>query len=244
MKKPLVIVIAGPTASGKTKLSVELAKRVNGEIVSADSMQIYKEMNIGTAKVTKQEMENVKHYMIDIVNPDERYSVSQYKKEAEKCIKEIIEKEKTPIICGGTGLYINSLIYEINFPEEKIDEEYRSKLNKIAENEGLEKLYNMAVDIDPEAMKKISKNDQKRIIRVLEIYHKSGKTKSQQDKESRSKELKYNYKVFAINMERNLLYDRINKRVDIMIQNGLIDEVNGILKKYKKFPTAMQGLRI
>ena len=135
MNKPMVIVIAGPTASGKTKLAVELAKRINGEIISADSMQIYKEMNIGTAKVTSEEMQNIKHYMIDIINPNERYSVSEYKKEAEKCIDEIIEKGKTPIICGGTGLYINSLIYEINFAEEQIDEEYRDELNKIADNQ-------------------------------------------------------------------------------------------------------------
>ena len=244
MNKPLVIVIAGPTASGKSGLAIELAKRINGEIISADSMQIYKEMDIGTAKVTKQEMQNIMHYMIDIINPDERYSVSQFKKEAEKCIEEIIKKGKTPIICGGTGLYINSLIYEINFADEEIDEEYRSKLNKIAEKQGLEELYNMAVSIDPEAMKKISKNDKKRIIRVLEIFNKTGKTKTQQEIESRPKELKYNYKVFAINMNREALYERINKRVDLMIEKGLIDEVKSILEKYKTFPTAMQGLRL
>ena len=244
MNKPLIIVIAGPTASGKTKLAVELAKKINGEIISADSMQIYKDMNIGTAKVTSEEMQNIKHYMLDIVNPDERYSVSQYKIEAEKCIEEIIKNGKTPIICGGTGLYINSLIYGINFAEEQIDEEYRNKLNKIADNGGLEDLYNKAVLIDPKAMEKISKNDKKRIIRVLEIYNKTGKTKTQQEIESRSKDLKYNYKVFAINMERTMLYERINKRVDLMLKDGLIEEVKSILERYNKFPTAMQGLRL
>lgn len=244
MNKPTVIVIAGPTASGKSNLAIELAKTINGEVISADSMQIYKDMNIGTAKVTDKEMENIKHYMIDIVSPDERYSVSQYKKEAESAIEKILDKGKTPIICGGTGLYINSLIYGINFADEDVDEKYREELNKTAQEEGLERLYNMAVSIDPEAMEKISKNDQKRIIRVLEIYHKTGKTKTQQEIESRSKELKYNYKVFAINMERDILYERINKRVDIMIKNGLIEEVKKILEKYKTFPTAMQGLRI
>ena len=242
MDKPIVYVIAGPTASGKTKLAVELAKRINGEIVSADSMQIYKDMDIGTAKVTEEEKQNIKHYMIDIISPEERYSVSQYKIEAENAIDEIINKGKTPIICGGTGLYINSLIYGINYQEEEIDEKYRNELNEIAQNEGLEKLYNEAIEIDPEAMQKISRNDQKRIIRVLEIYHKTGKTKTEVEKESRSKELKYDYRVFAINMERSILYDRINKRVDIMIENGLIAEVQGILEKYKNFPTAMQGL--
>lgn len=242
MRKPKVIVIAGPTASGKSNLAIELAKRIDGEIISADSMQIYKEMNIGTAKVSKEEMQGIKHYMIDFVPPNKRYSVSAYKKEAENCICEILNKGKTPIICGGTGLYINSLIYGIEFSEEEIDETYRNKLNEIAENEGLEDLYNMAAKIDPEAMKKISKNDKKRIIRVLEIYHKTGKTKTEQDLESRKNEVKYDYKVFAINMNRDILYDRINKRVDIMIEKGLVDEVKSIIQKYDEFPTAMQGL--
>ena len=170
--KPEVYVIGGPTASGKSKLAVELAKKINGEIISADSMQIYKEMNIGTAKITKEEMQGIKHYLIDIVSPNERYSVSNFKNDAELAIEEILKKGKTPIIVGGTGLYIDSLIYGIEFQDEEIDTEYREKLNKIAENEGLEKLYNKAKEIDPEAMKKISINDKKRIIRVLEIYHK------------------------------------------------------------------------
>lgn len=244
MDKPKVIVIGGPTASGKSRLAVELAKKINGEIISADSMQIYKDMNIGTAKITKEEMQGIKHHMIDFVSPNKRYSVSSYKKEAEKCIDEILGKGKTPIICGGTGLYIDSLTYGIEFLEEEIDETYRNELNKIAESEGLENLYNMAVEIDPEAMKKISKNDQKRIIRVLEIYHKTGKTKTQQDLESRKNGVKYDYKVFAINMDREKLYDRINRRVDKMIEEGLIEEVKSIIDKYEEFPTAMQGLRI
>jgi len=242
MSKPTVIVIAGPTASGKSGLAVELAKRINGEIISADSMQIYKDMNIGTAKITKEEMQQINHYMLDFVSPNERYSVSSYKKEAEKCIEEIINKGKIPIICGGTGLYIDSLIYNIEFLEEEIDETYRNELNEIANIEGLDKLYKMAMKIDPKAMEKISKNDQKRIIRVLEIYHKTGKTKTEQDLESRKNEVKYDYKVFAINMDREVLYDRINKRVDKMIKDGLIDEVESILQKYDEFPTAMQGL--
>ena len=242
MNKPTVIVIAGPTASGKSNLAIELAKKINGEIISADSMQIYKDMDIGTAKVSKEEMQGIKHYMIDFVSPNERYSVSAYKNEAEKCIEEILNNGKTPIICGGTGLYINSLIYGIEFLQEEIDETYRNKLNEIAETEGLDGLYNMAMQIDPEAMQKISKNDKKRIIRVLEIYHKTGKTKTQQDIESRKNGVKYNYKVFAINMDREILYDRINKRVDKMINMGLVEEVKSILEKYEKFPTAMQGL--
>lgn len=240
--KKTIYVIGGPTASGKSKLAVELAKKINGEIISADSMQVYKDMNIGTAKINTEEMCGIKHYLIDIISPEKRYSVSNFKKDAEKAIETILNKEKTPIIVGGTGLYIDSLIYGIEFQDEKIDEEYREKLNKIAEEQGLENLYNQAQEIDPEAMKKISKNDKKRIIRVLEIYHKTGKTKTELEKESRKVNLEYNYKVYAITMDREKLYKRINNRVDEMIQKGLIDEVKEILEKYNHFPTAMQGL--
>lgn len=241
-EKHKVIVICGPTASGKTALSIELAKKINGEIVSADSMQIYKDMDIGTAKPTKQEMGEIKHYLLDFVSPEERYSVAQYKQDAKKAIKEIINKGKTPIIVGGTGLYVDSLIYEIEYNDIKLDEEYRKKLEKIVEEQGLEELYKKAVEIDPEAMKKISQNDKKRIMRVLEIYHSTGKTKTEQEKESRKNPVEYDYRVFAINWDREILYQRINKRVDIMVDQGLIEEVKGILNKYDKFPTAMQGL--
>ena len=207
-------------------------------------MQIYKDMNIGTAKVLKEEMQGIKHYMLDIVSPEERYSVSDFKKQAEQCIEQILQKGKVPIICGGTGLYVNSLIYGIEFTNEEIDTKYREHLNEIAQKEGLEKLYKKALEIDPEAANKISKNDQKRIIRILEIYHKTGKTKTQQDLESRKNEVKYDYRVFGINMDRQILYGRINKRVDIMLDQGLIQEVESILANYHTFPTAMQGLRI
>lgn len=240
--KKTVYVIGGPTASGKSNLAVELAKKINGEIISADSMQIYKDMNIGTAKINREEMQGIRHYMLDIVLPNERYSVSSFKKDAEVAIEEILIKGKTPIIVGGTGLYIDSLIYGIEYQDEDIDTNYRDKLNLIAEREGLEKLYKDAVAIDPEAMKKISKSDKKRIIRVLEIYHKTGKTKTQMEKESRKKGVKYNYKVFSITMDREELYSRIEKRVDQMIKQGLIEEVQNIIKKYSCFPTAMQGL--
>ena len=227
---------------GKSNLAVELAKRINGEIISADSMQIYKDMNIGTAKITPKEADGINHYMLDIITPDKRYSVSQYKVEAEAKIEEIISKGKVPIVVGGTGLYIDSLIYGIEFQTEEIDEKYREELNKLADKEGLEELYEMAKKIDPQAMEKISPNDKKRIIRVLEIYHKTGKTKTEQEIESRKNEVKYNYHVFAIDMDRNVLYKRINDRVDIMINQGLIEEVERILKSYDNFPTAMQGL--
>ena len=213
--KEKVIVICGPTASGKTALSIELAKQINGEVISADSMQIYKDMDIGTAKPTKKEMQGIEHHLLDFVSPDQRYSVADYQKAAKKAIKEILQKGKTPIIVGGTGLYVDSLIYEIQYQN---------------------------IDFDEKAMQKISPNDKKRIIRVLEIYHATGKNKTEQEIESRKQPIEYDYRVFAINWDRQLLYERINKRVDIMIEQGLIEEVKKIKQKYKKFPTAMQGL--
>ena len=241
--KPKVIVIVGPTASGKTSLSIELAKKINGEIVSCDSMQIYKDMDIGSAKPTQEEMQGIKHYLIDVVSPAERFSVAEYKKQAEKAIEEILSKGKVPIVIGGTGLYADSLIYGIEYQEIEFDEKYRKALEIQAQtDDGLEMLYNQAKRIDEEAIKKISENDKKRIIRVLEIYHQTGKTKTELEAESRKNEVKYDYKVFAINMDRQVLYDRINRRVDIMIENGLIQEVENLLQKYKQFPTAMQGL--
>lgn len=242
MNKPKVIVICGPTASGKTALSIELAKKINGEIISSDSMQIYKDMDIGTAKPTKQEMQETKHYLLDFVEPDQRYSVAQFKKDAEKAIEEILAKNKVPIIVGGTGLYVDSLIYGIEYQEIELDKKYREELEEKAQKEGLETLYEQAQKIDPQAMEKISANDKKRILRILEIYHSTGKTKTQQEIESRKNEVKYDYKVFALNMEREKLYERINKRVDIMIKQGLIQEVENLCSKYTEFPTAMQGL--
>ena len=242
MQKQKVIVICGPTASGKTALSIKLAKKINGEIVSSDSMQIYKDMNIGTAKPTKEEMQDIKHYLIDFISPNQRYSVADYKNDAEKAIKEIIDKGKIPIVVGGTGLYIDTLIYGIDYPKIEFDEEYRNELDEREKKEGLNKIYEEAKKIDEEAIKKISPNDKKRIFRILEIYHSTGKNKTEQEIISRQKGPKYDYKVFAINIEREKLYERINKRVDIMIENGLIEEVNKLLTKYDEFPTAMQGL--
>lgn len=241
MDKPKVIVICGPTASGKTSLSISLAKKINGEIVSCDSMQIYKEMDIGSAKPTVEEMQEIKHYLVDFVSPEKRYSVSEYKEDASKAIEEIINKGKTPIIVGGTGLYLNSLIYNIQYNEMEVDLNYRRELEKEAEEYGLEVLYNRAKEIDPEAMEKVSVNDKKRITRVLEIYNATGRNKTELEKKSR-KEVPYNYLIFGINMERSILYDRINKRVDIMLEQGLIEEVKNLINKYSNMPTAMQGL--
>lgn len=241
--KPKVIVIVGPTASGKTSLSIELAKQINGEIVSCDSMQIYKDMDIGSAKPNVDEMQGIKHYMIDTVEPIERFSVARYKKEAEEAIEEILKKEKTPIVVGGTGLYANSLIYGIEYDDIKLDEKYRTELMNIAKtSEGLKKLYEQAKIIDKKATEKISPNDKKRIIRILEIYKATGKSKTEQEEKSRKNGVRYDYKVFGINIERQILYERINKRVDIMIKQGLINEVKALIEKYPEFPTAMQAI--
>ena len=227
---------------GKTGISIELAKRIDGEVVSADSMQIYKYMDIGSAKPTKEEMQGIPHYMLDFVEPSKRYSVADYKKEATKCIKDIIEKGKTPIVVGGTGLYINSLIYGINYADTKIDQEYRDLLEKEAEENGLDSLYEKACKIDKEAMQNISRNDKKRIIRVLEIYKQTGKTKTELDKQSLQNEKEFDFKVFITNMQRDKLYEKINKRVDIMLEQGLIEEVKKLLDKYNEYPTAMQAI--
>lgn len=240
--KPKVIVICGPTASGKTSLSIEVAKKIDGEIISCDSMQIYKDMNIGTAKPTVEEMQGIPHYMLDFVLPSERYSVADFKEAATDRIEDILKREKVPIIVGGTGLYVDALTKNITYSEIEIDLEYRKQLEELIKENGLESLYEEAKKIDEKAMQTISKNDKKRIMRVLEIYHQTGKTKTQLESESRLSPPPYEYIVFAINMEREKLYERINKRVDIMIDQGLIEEVEALTKKYEEFPTAMQGL--
>ena len=237
-KKKTVVVICGPTASGKTSLGIKIANDINGEIISADSMQIYKDMNIGTAKPTKEEQSMAKHYLIDFVAPDKRYSVADFKNDATKTIKEIFKNGKTPIVVGGTGLYINSLVYNIDYNSEgEADLEYRNELEK----KDIAELYEIAKKIDDEALNKISPNDKKRIMRIIEIYHSTGKTKTELEKESIKKN-EYDYKIFVLNWERQKLYERINLRVDMMINDGLINEVQDLLKKYDNFPTAFQGL--
>lgn len=242
MKKPVIIAICGPTASGKTKLSIELAKNMGGEIVSCDSMQIYKYMNIGTAKPTEKEKCDIKHHMIDIVNPDERFSVMEYQKGAMDAIKDILSRNKVPIIVGGTGLYLDSIVNNLRLPKIDFDEEYRKYLEKRAEEEGLDVLYREAYKIDPEATEKISINDKKRIIRILEIYHETGINKTVQNILSKSKESEYDFLIFGLQMNREILYGRINRRVDEMVENGLIEEVEMVKGMYKDFPTAMQAI--
>jgi len=238
-----VIVILGPTASGKTRLSIELAKRLNTEIISADSMQIYKYMDIGTAKPDEEERDGIKHYLMDEVYPDEEFSVVKFKELAEKYIDEILSRGKIPIVVGGTGLYINSLIYNINFSETATDHELREKLRKMAEEKGNRYLHDMLKEIDPEAAEKIHENNVKRVIRAIEVYEQTKRPISQHQKLSRTIPAKHNYILIGLRMDRNLLYERINKRVDMMIQKGLIDEVKKLAELgYDKSMVSMQGL--
>lgn len=239
--KPKVIVIVGPTASGKTAVSIELAKRINGEIISADSMQVYKYMNIGTAKPTAEEMDGVKHYLLDVVSPDEVFNVAKYKILAEEAIVEILNKGKLPIIVGGTGLYINTLVNGIEFLEIDGDIEYRNALIKKGYEEGTEVLHKELEKVDPIAAKSIDANNIRRVARALEIFKVTGKTKTELDKESQ-KEVKYDYRMFGLDWDRQALYDRIDLRVDLMLKNGLIDEVRKIKEDFNISSTAIQGL--
>lgn len=239
--KPKVVVIVGPTASGKTAVSIKLAKKINGEIISADSMQIYKYMDIGTAKPTLDEMQGIKHYMLDVVMPDETFNVAKYKSMAESAIEEILKKGKVPIIVGGTGLYINTLVDGIEFADVPGDEEYRNELIEKGYREGAMSIYKELEKVDSESAKKIDPNNIRRVARALEIYKVTGKTKTQLDIESR-KEVKYDYRLFGMEWDRETLYNRIDLRVDKMIEAGLIDEVRNVTEKFKISNTAVQGL--
>lgn len=236
----IIPIIAGPTGVGKTALSIKLAKAINGEIISADSMQIYKYMDIGTAKVTKEEADGIPHHLINIREPEEEYSVAEFVNDARKAIEDIIKRDKVPIIVGGTGLYLNSLIYSINF-DDNVDLNFRKKLEKeVKDNpKKLEKLYEKLKDIDEETAEKISNTDSKRIIRALEIYHVTDKTKTEIEKGNRTKKIiidgkEIEFKLFVLNMEREELYDRIEKRVDLMFEEGLLNEVESIKDKLSK----------
>lgn len=239
--KPKVIVIVGPTASGKTDLSIRLAKELNGEIISADSMQIYKKMTIGTAKPTKEEMQGIPHHMIDIVEPNEDFNVAKYKNMAEEKIEEVLSKGKQPIIVGGTGLYIDTLVNGIEFFDIENDFEYRAKLENEVKEKGVDWLYEELKKVDPEAADNIEKNNVRRVIRALEIYKVTGKTKTQLDKES-IKGSKYDYIIFGLLWDREKLYERINLRVDRMLKDGLIEEVKSLIDNEGFSKTALQGL--
>lgn len=238
-----LIVITGPTASGKTAMSVELAKILGAEIVNADSMQIYKYMDIGTAKPDMEERQGIPHHLIDIVSPDEQFSVARYCQCAKEAIDSIHAKGKPAVMVGGTGLYVDSLVNNIQFSEIDADEEYRAKMDAVADEKGNEYLHNMLMEIDPDSGAKVSVSDRKRIIRALEVYHLTGKTITWHNEQSRSVPSPYNTTMFAIDMDREALYDKINRRVDVMLEKGLVDEVKGIINMgIKRNSTAMQAI--
>lgn len=241
MKKK-VLVITGPTGTGKTKLGIELAKRLDGEIVSADSMQIYKEMDIGTAKPDNEELSAAVHHMIDIVEVGESFSVADYVEKARKCIDDIISRGKVPIVVGGTGLYINSIVEEINYFDTNPSEEYRNKLLEIAKAKGNEVLYNDLKQKDPKACERIHINDLKRIIRALEVYEFSNNSITKQQEMSKMPDKKYDYVVIGLTTDRETIYDRINRRVDKMFEEGLLEEASKIIKKADALHTSYQAI--
>lgn len=241
-QKPMII-LTGPTAVGKSALSVELAKKINGAVISADSMQVYRHMDIGSAKITPEEMQGVTHYMIDALEPDEEFHVVRFVTMAKEYLKEIYADGKIPIIAGGTGFYIQALLYDIDFTEQQCDETYRRQLEDLAREHGAEYLHGILREVDPASAEAIHANNIKRVIRALEFYHLSGKKISEHNETERQKQSPYNFAYFVLTDERAKLYERIDRRVNAMIEAGLVEEV----KKLKSMGcsremVSMQGL--
>lgn len=242
-KKPLII-LTGPTAVGKTALSIRLAKKINGEIISADSMQVYRGMDIGSAKVSEEEMDGVKHYLIDVLDPSDEFNVVKFQEMAKEAMDDIYSKGKIPIIAGGTGFYIQSILYDIDFEKNENDREYRTYLENIAATEdGEKKLYEMLQNIDPKSAEIIHANNVKRVIRALEFFKETGTPISEHNEEQREKNSPYNFCYFVLNDDREKMYANIEKRVDIMLDMGLVSEVEKLYEKgYHKEMVSMQGL--
>ena len=242
MKKPLVI-LTGPTAVGKTKASIGLAKAIGGEIISADSMQVYKQMDIGSAKIKPSEMEGVPHYLVDILEPDEEFHVVLFQQMAKQAIQKIYEKGKIPILVGGTGFYIQAVLYDIDFSENEKDTSYREELEKLAQTKGAEYLHDLLREVDEKSAQDIHANNVKRVIRALEYFHQTGEKISEHNEEQRKKVSPYNFSYFVLNDERAHLYEKINLRVDQMINEGLVSEVQSLKEKgYTRDMVSMQGL--
>lgn len=240
---PLVI-IAGPTAVGKSALGVKLAKRINGEIISADSMQVYRGMDIGTAKITEAETEGIKHYLIDVLNPDEEFNVYTFQMMAKEAVKEITQKGKIPIVVGGTGFYTQALLYDIDFTEsEGLDNSYRESLQALYEEKGADYLFDMLKEVDPASCEIIHKNNIKKVIRALDFYHETGKPISSHNIEQAARPAAFNFAYFFLNDDRDKVYERIDKRVDKMASMGLVDEVKSLREKgYDRGMISMLGL--
>ena len=237
-----VVAIVGPTASGKTSLSIEIAKRFNGEIVSFDSMQVYKHMNIGTAKPTEEEMAGIPHYMIDEVEPTKPLNVVDFTTKAKAYIDDILDKGKLPVLVGGTGLYVDAIVNNTEFSESKRDEEYREKLMSLAEEKGNAFVHEMLKEIDVDAFNSIHENNIRRVIRALEVYHTTGKTFTQSNIDSKRDRV-YDVLFLGLDMDREILYERINRRVDIMLEMGLVEEVKSVMEmNLGEDSTAMQAI--
>lgn len=242
MKKPIII-LAGPTAVGKTDLSIALAKRINGAIISADSMQVYRYMDIGSAKVMPEEMQGVKHYLIDCLDPAEEFHVVRFQEMAKAALEEIYANGQIPIVAGGTGFYIQALLYDIDFTNQDSDEAYRRTLEDYARENGAEALHEKLRGIDPESAEAIHANNIKRVVRALEFYHQTGQKISEHNETERHRESPYEFAYFVLTDDRAHLYERIDKRVDLMMERGLLDEVKHLKEMgYHRDMVSMQGL--
>lgn len=240
--KPLII-LTGPTAVGKTALSIGLAKAVDGEIISADSMQVYRKMNIGTAKIEPSEMQGVRHHLIDILDPGEEFNVVLFKRYALEAMEDIYSRGKIPVIVGGTGFYIQALLYDIDFEDNDNDMSYREELQRLAVEKGNSYIHDMLSKVDPESAEKIHENNVKRVIRALEFYRKTGMKISEHNETEAQKESPYNFEYFVLNDDRSKLYDRIDRRIDIMLEHGLEAEVRQLVSEgYSRDLVSMQGL--
>lgn len=238
-----LLIITGPTACGKTTVSVETAKLLNGEIISADSMQVYKGMDIGTAKVTPEETQGIPHYLIDELYPDEEFNVAVFQNLAKKYIRDIKSRGKLPIIAGGTGFYINAVLYDNDFAKQKdAENDIRAELQAFADKNGAAALHDMLRAVDPSSADKIHPNNIKKVIRAIEFYRLNGRPISEHNAEEKQRTAAYNAKIFVLDMDRKCLYDRIEKRIDIMLEQGLLQEVEGLLKKYSPKLVSMQGI--
>ena len=241
-KKPLII-LTGPTAVGKTKASIGLAKAIGGEIISADSMQVYRHVDIGSAKITKEEMADVPHYLIDVLEPEEEFHVVRFQQMAKAAMTDIYSRGKIPIIVGGTGFYIQALLYDIDFTENEGDSVYREKLEALAKEKGAAYLHGQLAMVDPKSAEEIHANNIKRVIRALEFYHQTGQKISEHNERERQKESPYQFCYFVLNDRRECLYERIDQRVDQMIRNGLVQEVQTLKERgCTKQMVSMQGL--
>ncbi len=242
-KKEPLIIITGPTAVGKTAISIELAKKIGGEIISADSMQIYKHMDIGTAKVTPEEMDGVPHYLIDELSPFDEFNVTVFQKKAKAAIAAIRVKGKIPIIAGGTGFYIQAVLYDVDFEENDGDRTYRESLRKLAEEKGSQYLHEELSKVDEEAARQIPAGNVKRVIRALEFFKQTGIKISEHNEQQRAKASPYDFMYFVLTDERSLLYERIEKRVDIMLKDGLLEEIKSLIDMgCRREMVSMQGI--